>query len=57
MHGRLAAEHAPYSPTAPAFQGAQRFNSPAPSTEPVGDATSRTATTEGLRWGRPRTAF
>ncbi len=53
----LAAEHGPYSPTAPAFQGAQRFNSSLPSTEPIGESATQTATNDNLRWGRPRTSF
>ncbi|WP_345682149.1 hypothetical protein [Novipirellula caenicola] len=55
---RQLAEHQPYSAMEPAFQGAQRFTTPVPSTEPLSQPAAQTAENNNtLRWGRPRTSF
>ncbi len=58
QQNRPSAEHQPYTAMEPAFQGARRFTTPVPSTEPLNRPAEQTAeNNDTLRWGRPRTAF
>ncbi|WP_144057420.1 hypothetical protein [Novipirellula maiorica] len=58
QQNRQLAEHQPYTNMEPAFQGARRFTTPMPSTDPLNQPAAQTAENANtLRWGRPGTAF